>query len=55
MRIKKFIVFWIDFFIQNYGDKINKSLRNKIDDIIITLDIYPLLNEDKREEWEIIK
>lgn len=46
MRIKKFIVFWIDFFIQNYGDKISKSLRNKIDDIIITLDIYPLLYDE---------
>ena len=29
MRIKKMIVFWIDFIIQNYGNKVNKKIRKK--------------------------
>ncbi len=43
LKFKKFIVFWIDYVIQNYSDLIDKSLRKKLNDIIITLDIFPLL------------
>ena len=52
MRIKKMIVFWIDFIIQNYGNKVNKKIRKKINDIIVTLDIYPLLYEKNYKEKE---
>lgn len=43
IKFKRFVVFWIDYIIQNYSVKINNSLRKKVNDIIITLDIYPLL------------
>ncbi len=43
IKFKKFVVFWIDYIIQNYSRKMDKVLRRKINDIIITLDIYPLL------------
>ncbi len=43
IKFKRFVVFWIDYIIQNYSRKMDKALRRKINDIIITLDIYPLL------------
>lgn len=43
MQMKKFIVFWIDFLIQNYSIIMERELKKKISDIIITLDLYPLL------------
>lgn len=43
INFRRFIIFWIDYIIQNYGTKIDKILRKKINDIIITLDMYPLL------------
>ena len=47
ITMKKFIVFWIDYIIQNYSNSIEKGLKNKINDIIITLDLYPLLYDNK--------
>ena len=43
IQIKKFIVFWMDFIIQNYGKELENKLKSKINDIIISLDLYPLL------------
>lgn len=45
----KFIVFWLDFLIQNYIEKFNTILTKKINDIIITLDLYPLLSETSKK------
>lgn len=45
----KFIVFWLDFLIQNYIKKFNTILTKKINDIIITLDLYPLLSETSKK------
>ena len=39
LKIKKFIVFWINYIIQNLGNKVNREIKEKINDIIITLDI----------------
>jgi hypothetical protein len=50
MQTKKFVVFWIDFIIQNYSEKLEKKLKNKINDIIITLDLYPLLYDKNYTE-----
>lgn len=47
ISMKKFIVFWIDYIIQNYSNSIEKGLKNKINDIITTLDLYPLLYDNK--------
>ena len=47
ITMKKFIVFWIDYIIQNYSNSIEKGLKNKINDIITTLDLYPLLYDNK--------
>ena len=43
IKFKKFIVFWIDYIIQNHSILIDKALRKKINEIIITLDVFPLL------------
>lgn len=45
----KFVVFWLDFLIQNYIEKFNTSLIKKINDIIVTLDLYPLLSETSKK------
>lgn len=50
ITIKKFIVFWIDFIIQNYSNNLEKELKNKINDIITTIDLYPLLYDNKYYE-----
>lgn len=50
LTIKKFIVFWINYIIQNLGTKVNREIKEKINDIIITLDIYPLLYEKNYKE-----
>lgn len=43
MKFKKFIVFWLDFLIQNYNELIEIKTKNKIEDLVVTLDLYPLL------------
>jgi len=50
ITIKKFIVFWINYIIQNLGNRINRKIKEKISDIIVTLDIYPLLYEENYKE-----
>ena len=50
INFNKFVVFWIDFIIQNYGKKVNKKIREKLNDIITTLDIYPLLYDKNFRE-----
>lgn len=43
MKFKKFIVFWLDFLIQDYNEVIEIKIKHKIEDLVVTLDLYPLL------------
>lgn len=47
IKTEKFIVFWIDYFIQNHSHRMSSRLKKKISDIIISLDLYPLLYENE--------